>query len=46
MDQRGLPTSMTNPDGDVTSYSYDEAGQLAVTTGPPVTAQTVRGTRR
>jgi YD repeat-containing protein len=39
-DQRGLPTSMTNPDGDVTSYSYDEAGQLAVTTGPPVTAQT------
>jgi YD repeat-containing protein len=38
-DQRGLPTSVTNPDGDVTSYAYDEAGQLAVTTGPPVTAQ-------
>jgi RHS repeat-associated protein len=39
-DQRGLPTSMTNPDGNVTNYSYDEAGQLAVTTGPPVTART------
>src|SRR6185437_6411442 len=39
-DQRGLPTSMTNPDGDVTSYAYDEAGQLSVTYGPPVTAQT------
>jgi RHS repeat-associated protein len=31
---------MTNPDGNVTNYSYDEAGQLAVTTGPPVTART------
>ena len=38
-DQRGLPTSMTDPDGAVTSYTYDEAGQLAVTTEPPVTAQ-------
>jgi RHS repeat-associated protein len=38
-DQRGLPTSMTSPDGSVTSYSYDQAGQLAVTTDPPVTAQ-------
>ena len=23
------PTSMTDPDGNVTSYSYDQAGQLA-----------------
>ena len=38
-DQRGLPTSMTSPDGAVTGYSYDEAGQLAMTTDPPVTAQ-------
>ncbi|HEY7811741.1 MAG TPA: LamG-like jellyroll fold domain-containing protein, partial [Nakamurella sp.] len=38
-DQRGLPTSVTSPDGAVTSYSYDEAGLPAVTTDPPVTAQ-------
>ncbi len=38
-DQRGLPTSMTSPDGAVTSYTYDEAGQLAMLTAPPVTAQ-------
>jgi YD repeat-containing protein len=39
-DQRGLPTSMTNPDGQVTSYSYDEAGNLALTTAPVVTTET------
>ena len=38
-DQRGLPTSMTDPDGAVTNYSYDEDGLPAVTTDPPVTAQ-------
>ena len=38
-DERGLPTSMTDPDGAVTSYDYDQAGQLTVTTGPPVTTQ-------
>ncbi|HET9082145.1 MAG TPA: LamG-like jellyroll fold domain-containing protein, partial [Trebonia sp.] len=38
--QRGLPTSVTSPDGQVTNYSYDSAGQLAVTTGPTVTTQT------
>ena len=36
---------MTDPDGAVTSYSYDEAGQLAVTTAPPVTAQVYGGHR-
>ena len=36
LDQRGLPTSMTDPDGNVTNYSYDEAGQLAQTTQPAV----------
>jgi RHS repeat-associated protein len=40
LDQRGLPTSMTDPDGNVTNYVYDEAGRLAVTTDPPVTTQT------
>lgn len=40
LDQRGLPTSMTDPDGNVTGYTYDEAGKLAVTTQPPVVTQT------
>ncbi len=44
LDQRGLPTSMTGPDGNVTDYSYDEAGRLAVTTEPPVTAEAYGGT--
>ncbi|HEY2448289.1 MAG TPA: LamG-like jellyroll fold domain-containing protein, partial [Mycobacterium sp.] len=39
LDQRGLPTSMTDPDGNVTHYSYDEAGRLAVTTQPTITTQ-------
>jgi RHS repeat-associated protein len=38
-DERGLPTSMTDPDGTVTNYSYDQDGQLTITTGPPVTTQ-------
>jgi RHS repeat-associated protein len=44
LDQRGLPTSMTDPDGNVTGYSYDEAGRLAVTTQPPVTTEAYGGT--
>ena len=43
LDQRGLPTSMTDPDGNVTHYSYDEAGRLAVTTSPAVTTQVYGG---
>ena len=43
LDQRGLPTSMTDPDGSTTHYSYDEAGQLAVTTSPAITTQTYGG---
>ena len=39
LDQRGLPTSMTDPDGNVTHYSYDEAGRLAVTTEAAVSAR-------
>jgi RHS repeat-associated protein len=44
LDQRGLPTSMTDPDGNVTYYSYDQAGRLAVTTAPTVTTQTYGNT--
>jgi large repetitive protein len=36
LDQRGLPTAMTDPLGDVTGYSYDEAGRLTVTVSPAV----------
>ena len=34
LDNRGLPTSMTGPDGGVTAYDYDEAGRLAVQACP------------
>ena len=43
LDERGLPTSMTDPDGNVTHYSYDEAGRLAVTTAPTVTTAVYGG---
>jgi RHS repeat-associated protein len=47
-DQRGLPLTETDPRGNVsggtpanftTNYGYDEAGQLATVTSPPVTTQ-------
>jgi RHS repeat-associated protein len=44
LDQRGLPKSQTDPDGNVTSYSYDEAGRLAVTTAPTVNTEIDGGT--
>jgi YD repeat-containing protein len=44
LDKRGLPTSQTDPNGNVTSFSYDEAGQAAVTTAPTVNAETGGGT--
>jgi len=43
LDKRGLPTSTTDPNGNVTHYSYDEAGNLAVTTEPTVTTQVYLG---
>ncbi|HTJ34948.1 MAG TPA: LamG-like jellyroll fold domain-containing protein [Dactylosporangium sp.] len=39
LDQDGLARSMTDPNGNVTDYDYDEAGQLTVTTGPAVMAE-------
>jgi large repetitive protein len=44
LDQRGLPTAMTDPNGNVTNYSYDEAGKLAVSTEPAVNVETGGGT--
>ncbi|MER6978251.1 LamG-like jellyroll fold domain-containing protein, partial [Streptomyces carpinensis] len=38
-DRRGLPTSMTDAEQHTTDYSYDEAGNLAVTTAPAVQAE-------
>ncbi len=43
-DQRGLPTSMTDPDGNTTSYIYDKAGKLAQVTGPAVSTVVDGGT--
>jgi RHS repeat-associated protein len=43
LDQRGLPTSQTNPNGNVTSLSYDEAGRLAVTVLPTVDVESGGG---
>jgi large repetitive protein len=44
LDKRGLPTSMTDPNGNVTGYAYDEAGHLATTTAPTVSTETAGGT--
>ncbi|HUN34614.1 MAG TPA: LamG-like jellyroll fold domain-containing protein [Trebonia sp.] len=39
LDQRGLPTSMTDPDGNTTTYAYDEAGNEAEVSAPAVTTE-------
>jgi len=44
LDQRGLPTAMTNPGGDTTSYIYDEAGKLAEAIQPTVSTEAGGGT--
>ncbi len=44
LDQRGLPTSGTDANGNVTLFAYDEAGRLAVTTAPTVNTETNGGT--
>ncbi|WP_342748541.1 LamG-like jellyroll fold domain-containing protein [Streptomyces thermovulgaris] len=43
LDQRGLPVSMTDPDGNTTDYGYDEAGQQTTVTEPVVKAETGGG---
>ncbi|HKT00126.1 MAG TPA: LamG-like jellyroll fold domain-containing protein [Rugosimonospora sp.] len=40
LDRRGLPVSMTDPNGNTTSYGYDEAGHQAVRTAPAVATET------
>ncbi|HUN33682.1 MAG TPA: LamG-like jellyroll fold domain-containing protein [Trebonia sp.] len=44
LDERGLPTAETDPDGYVKDYLYDEAGRLAVTYGDAVDEETDGGT--
>ncbi|WP_396447698.1 LamG-like jellyroll fold domain-containing protein [Actinomadura sp.] len=44
LDQRGLPTKMTDPKSRNTHYTYDEAGRLAVTSLPTVNTETGGGT--
>jgi RHS repeat-associated protein len=44
VDHGGLATSMTDPNGNQTGYTYDEAQRLAVTTAPTVPTETNGGT--
>ena len=43
LDQRGLPTSMTDAGQNVTNYTYDEAGHLVVTSAPAVNVESNGG---
>ncbi|WKX09807.1 LamG-like jellyroll fold domain-containing protein [Streptomyces sp. NL15-2K] len=44
LDQRGLPVSMTDVNGNTTDYGYDEAAQQTTVTEPVVNAETNGGT--
>jgi large repetitive protein len=44
LDRRGLAKTSTDPKGNITSYTYDEAGKLAITTAPTVNTETGGGT--
>ena len=39
LDQRGLPVSETDPNGNTTNFNYDEAGKLAVVSSPAVSTE-------
>ncbi|HVB44807.1 MAG TPA: LamG-like jellyroll fold domain-containing protein [Streptosporangiaceae bacterium] len=39
LDQRGLPTAMTDPDHNTTTFSYDEAGKQAQIVEPAINAE-------
>ncbi len=39
LDQRGLPVSSTDPNGETTDYGYDEAGQQTTVTEPAVRSE-------
>jgi RHS repeat-associated protein len=43
-DQRGLPLSEKDPLGNIERYEYDESGNVVVTTGAPVDAESDGGT--
>ncbi|WP_198041351.1 LamG-like jellyroll fold domain-containing protein [Micromonospora chokoriensis] len=43
VDKRGLATAMTDPMGNLTSYEYDSAGQLAKVVAPSVSTETFGG---
>ncbi|MDI1461343.1 ricin-type beta-trefoil lectin domain protein [Catellatospora sp. KI3] len=43
LDTAGLATSVVDPLGNVTDYTYDEAGRVAVTKSPSITAETFSG---
>ncbi|MFE3494290.1 LamG-like jellyroll fold domain-containing protein [Streptomyces sp. NPDC059175] len=44
LDQRGLPQSMTDANGNTTDYGYDEAAQQTTSTAPAVSAEQSGGT--
>ncbi|WP_198348084.1 LamG-like jellyroll fold domain-containing protein [Plantactinospora sp. KBS50] len=43
VDQDGLATAVVDPNGNVTNYDYDEAGQAVVTVAPAVLTETNGG---
>jgi RHS repeat-associated protein len=44
LDQRGLPTAVTDPAGNTTTYAYDEAGHQAVVSEPATPTESNHGT--
>ena len=44
LDKRGLPTATTDPAGNLTNYTFDEAGQSVVKVEPAINTETGGGT--